>query len=58
MALAPETTEPEDGPPADEKRLKQAVVVVHGMGDQEPDKGKKGEGPDALGEYPPSTNGR
>lgn len=36
MALAPETTEPEDGPPADEKRLKQAVVVVHGMGEQWP----------------------
>lgn len=36
MALAPETTEPEDGPPPGETRLKQAVVVVHGMGEQWP----------------------
>jgi hypothetical protein len=36
LALAPETTEPEDGPSTDERRLKQAVVVVHGMGEQWP----------------------
>lgn len=36
MALTPETTEPEDGPPPGETRLKQAVVVVHGMGEQWP----------------------
>ena len=36
LALAPETTEPEDGPLPGETRLKQAVVVVHGMGEQWP----------------------
>lgn len=36
MALAPETTEPEDEPPEGGTRLKQAVVVVHGMGEQWP----------------------